>query len=332
MSARRILLGLVLAGPLWVCAAATPTLAQTKWDLSTVWPDGNFHTQNAKRFAEEVKAATKGLVEITVKSGGQLGFKGPEHMRAVRDGLVPMADVLLSQQVGDEPLLGIETVPFLMSDEKDRVILHKHFRPLIEKTFDKHEQIMLYMVPWPTQYFHLKVKADTLDGLKGIKVRVPDREVHALLTFLGMSPVLIPWGEVVPALSSGAVHGVTTSATSGVDGKFWEFLKFFYRTNHGASSQAVTVGKAAWAKLTPDQQKAIMDVAKRLEPEFWAVSARNDADSAARLKAGGMEMIEVPAPMMAEMRARAKPMIDDFIKKAPAAEAPLKAYLAELKR
>jgi hypothetical protein len=35
---------------------------------------------------------------------------------------------------------------------------------------------------------------------------------------------------------------------------------------------------------------------------------------------------------MAEMRAKAKPMIDDFIKKAPAAEAPLKAYLAELKR
>jgi TRAP-type C4-dicarboxylate transport system substrate-binding protein len=75
-----------------------------------------------------------------------------------------------------------------------------------------------------------------------------------------------------------------------------------------------------------------MDVAKRLEPEFWAVSAKNDADSGARLKAGGMEMIEVPASMMAEMRAKAKPMIDDFIKKAPAADAPLKAYLAEVKR
>ena len=64
-----------------------------------------------------------------------------------------------------------------------------------------------------------------------------------------------------------------------------------------------------------------MDVAKRLEPEFWTVSANNDSDSAARLKAGGMEMIEVPAPMMADMRAKARPMIDDFIRKAPAADA-----------
>jgi len=331
MLARRLVLGAALAAPLWL-SAQVPAAAQIKWDLSTVWPDGNFHTQNAKRFADEVKAATNGAVEIAVKSGGQLGFKGPEHMRAVRDGLVPMADILLSQQVGDEPLLGIETVPFLMSDESERKVLHKHFRPLIEKTFDKYNQIVLYIVPWPTQYFHLKVKADNLEGLKGIKVRVPDREVHALLTMLGMSPVLIPWGEVVPALSSGAVHGVTTSATSGVDGKFWEFLKYFYRTNHGASSQAVTVNKAAWAKLTPDQQKAVLDVARRLEPEFWAVSAKNDADSAARLTAGGMEMITVPPAMMAEMRAKARPMIDEFIKKAPAAEAPLKAYLAEVKR
>jgi TRAP-type C4-dicarboxylate transport system substrate-binding protein len=326
------MLGFALAAPLWIGGGAVPSQAQTKWDLSTVWPDGNFHTQNAKRFAEEVKAATKGTVEITVKAGGQLGFKGPEHMRAVRDGLVPLADVLLSQQVGDEPLLGIETIPFLMGDDNDRKILHKHFRPVIEKTFEKYDQIVLYMVPWPTQYFHLKVKVDALDGLKGIKVRVPDREVHTLLTLLGMSPVLIPWGEVVPALSSGAVHGVTTSATSGVDGKFWEFLKYFYRTNHGASSQAVTVNKAAWAKLTPEQQKTITELAKKLEPEFWAVSAKNDSDSAARLKAGGMELIEVPPAMMAEMRAKAKPMIDEFIKKAPSADAPLKAYLAELKR
>jgi TRAP-type C4-dicarboxylate transport system substrate-binding protein len=77
--------------------------ATASWDMSTVWPDGNFHTQNAMAFAEEVRKQTGGTVNITVKAGGQLGFKGPEHLRAVRDGLVPLADVLNIQQVGDEP-------------------------------------------------------------------------------------------------------------------------------------------------------------------------------------------------------------------------------------
>ena len=84
--------------------------AAAKLPLSTVWPDSNFHTVNARRFAEEVKKATGGAVDIDVKPGGQLGFKGPEQLRAVRDGLVPMADILNVQQVGDEPMFGIEGI------------------------------------------------------------------------------------------------------------------------------------------------------------------------------------------------------------------------------
>ena len=245
-------------------ALTTPASAQsTKWDLSTVWPDGNFHTKNAMRFAEDVKKATNGAIEITVKAGGQLGFKGPEHLRAVRDGLVPIADVLNIQQIGDEPMLGTEGVPFLSGSIDELKVLHKHLRPEYEKIAAKNNQKILYMVPWPTQYLHLKVKVDTIDGLKGIKIRVPDKGASDMLTAVGMSPVLIPWGETIPALASGAVAGVSTSSVSGVDGKFWEFLKYFYKTNHVWSSQMMTVNLDAWKKLTPEQQKAVEDTRQK---------------------------------------------------------------------
>src|SRR5213082_3496197 len=145
--------------------------ATVSWDMSTVWPDGNFHTQNAFAFAEEVKKQTAGSVAITVKAGGQLGFKGPEQLRAVRDGLVPLADVLNIQQIGDEPLLGTESIPFLVASDSELKILHKFLRPEYEAIATKNNQKVLYMVPWPTQYLHLKVKVDTLEGLKGVKIR-----------------------------------------------------------------------------------------------------------------------------------------------------------------
>jgi TRAP-type C4-dicarboxylate transport system substrate-binding protein len=311
---------------------AGPALAQTKWDLSTVWPDGNFHTKNAVRFAEEVKKATNGALEITVKAGGQLGFKGPEHLRAVRDGLVPMADILNIQQIGDEPLLGTEGVPFLAGSADELKVLHKYLRPEYEKVAAKNNQKILYMVPWPTQYLHLKVKVDTLDGLKGIKIRVPDKGASDMLNAVGMSPVLIPWGETIPALASGAVAGVSTSSVSGVDGKFWEFLKYFYATNHVWSSQIVTVNLDAWKKLSADQQKAVEDVAKRLEPDFWATSIQADTDSSNRLKAQGMELVPIPPQMMADFRAKTAGILDEFMKRVPAAAAPIKAYLTEMKR
>src|SRR5215211_6553907 len=123
LARRHLIIGLV--GATALALQATAASAQVKWDLSTVWPETNFHTQNARRFAEEVKKATSGAVEITVKSGGQLGFKGPEHLRAVRDGLVPMADILNIQQIGAEQRL-------VAGSADELRVLHKYLRPEYE--------------------------------------------------------------------------------------------------------------------------------------------------------------------------------------------------------
>ena len=319
-----------------VAVMAAPAIvraqAPLKMPLSTVWPDGNFHTINCKRYAEEVKKATSGAVDIEVKSGGQLGFKGPEQLRAVGDGLVPMADILNVQQVGDEPMFGIEGIPFLVGNIDELKVLHKFIRPEFEKIATKNNQTILYTVPWPTQYLHLKVKAESVDGLKNVKIRVPDKNSQDMCSAIGMAPALIPWGETIAALSSGAVAGVSTSAVSGVDGKFWEFLKFFHATNHQWSCQIVTINNDTWKKISPANQKAMTDLAAKLEPEFWVSSLEADKNSAKRLTEGGMQMVVPPAAMMDELRKRTANMLTDFMKRVPASEKPIKAYLAAMKR
>lgn len=324
-----------LAGVAGVALAALTlggAQAQTQWDLSTVWPDGNFHTEDAKIFAAEVGKATNGSVLITVKAGGQLGFKGPEHLRAVRDGLIPLADVLNIQQVGDEPLLGTEGIPFLVGSADELKALHKHLRPEYDKVAARNNQKILYIVPWPTQYLQLKTKVTDADGFKGIKIRVPDKNGVDMFSAIGMAPVLMPWGETVPALASGVVSGVATSAVSGVDGKFWEFLKYVYPTNHTWSSQMVTVNLDSWNKLTPEQKKAVEDTAARLEPSFWAASLKADQDSLARLKEGGMEVIPLTDEELKTFRDKTKGLVDAFLKRVPAARKPVEAYLADMKR
>jgi len=314
----------------------TPAIAQAqaalKLPLSTAWPDGNFHVVNARRFADEVRKATGGAVDIDVKSGGQLGFKGPEHLRAVRDGLVPMADILNVQQVGDEPLMGIEGMPFLAGSPDELKVLQKHLRPEYERIAVKNNQTILYIVPWPNQYLHLKVKAENVDALKGIKIRVADKNSQEMWGTVGMSAVLIPWGETIAALSSGAVSGVSTSAVSGVDGKFWEFLKFFHATNHQWSSQLVTINNDAWKKIKPEHQKAIAELGKKLEPEFWISAFQADKDSSKKMIEGGMTLVTVPEPMMADLRKRTASLLADFMKRVPSSQEPIKAYLAEMKR
>jgi TRAP-type C4-dicarboxylate transport system substrate-binding protein len=319
---------MLAAGHLSTRAMAAPT----NWDMSTVWPDANFHTQNAMAFAEEVKKQTNGAVNITVKAGGQLGFKGPEHLRAVRDGLVPLADVLNIQQVGDEPFMGVESIPFLVGTVDELKVLHKYVRPEYDAIAARNNQKILYIVPWPTQYLHLKVKVADVDGLKNIKIRAPDKNGVDMLNALGMAGIMIPWGETIPALASGAVAGVSTSAVSGVDGKFWEFLKYVYPTNHVWSSQMLTVNLDSWKTLSPEQQKTIVEIAAKMQPTFWDNSLKADVDSLKRLKDGGMEVVPVSDAMMTDVRAKTAPLLEAFLKRVPAADKPVRAYLAELKR
>ena len=134
------------------------------------------------------------------------------------------------------------------------------------------------------------------------------------------------------SLASGAVSGVSTSSVSGVDGKFWEFLKYVYPTNHTWSCQMVNVNLDTWKKFTPAQQKAIEELAKKLEPDFWAESLKADKDSLKRLTDGGMEVVTIPPAMMKDFQAKTAPLQEAFLKRVPASEKPVKAFLAEVKR
>ncbi len=323
LSPRRLLPVLACAGLL----ASATAQAQTSWDMSIVWPDGNFHTENAKRFAETVGEVTDGAVEITVHSGGALGIKGPEGLAAVRDGLVPIAEVILNQQTGEEPLFGVESLPYLAPTSQDLALLHKFMRPAFEALAAKHNQKFLYMVPWPGQAVYADREITEMEDLEGLKIRVVDANGHGFFDRLGAAPIQLPWGEVVPALAAGAIDGVTTSSSSGVDGKFWEFMDHMSTFNWQASSNVMTVNLDAWNALAPAHQEAIEAAAERLEGEFWLISRREDAANIQTLKDNGMSVSAPDAELKAELLAVAKPIWEEFAAEVPEAEAVIDDYL-----
>ena len=131
-------------------AEPAKTAAPVKWVANSVWPPANHHSVGLTEFAKRAKEATKGKVEITVQTGGALGYKGPELLKAVRDGLVPMSDMLTSGVAGDEPLFDIVTLPFLIQSFEEGKILSDIARPHFDKVAEqKWGQKILYIAPWP---------------------------------------------------------------------------------------------------------------------------------------------------------------------------------------
>ena len=105
----RILAGAVAAT---VMAMTTGAIAQTKWDLPAAYPAGNFHTTNLQKFADGVKAASGGKLEITVHANGSL-YKAPEIKRAVQSGQAQIGEVLMVNLQNEDAAFGADGVPFL---------------------------------------------------------------------------------------------------------------------------------------------------------------------------------------------------------------------------
>lgn len=311
MITRRDMSRLLLGGTM-AAGFATQAKAQTSWDLSVPWGPGVFHTRNAVKFSEKVAEVTRGELKITVHPGASLGIKGPETLRSVRSGIVPIAEGAMLTMVGDAPVLGFDSIPYLVETYSELRTLHEMVRPLYQEAMERQGVVVLYMVPWEPTNIFTKKKIEKPEDFKGLKMRTFDRNTSELLTRLGIAPIQIAVPDVVPALASGTLDATMTSFGTAYSQKYWEFMKYGYLTNHVWATNAMIVNKAALEKLSPEHQKAIREAARQIEPEFWKVSEAEDPVMMENLRKNGMEIAEAPPEVLKAMRDASRPMWMEF--------------------
>ena len=284
-----------------------------QWNASLPWSVKEYHTQNAYDFAEAVYRETDGALTIKVFPGAVLGLKGPETIRALEEGLVDMADVPAVQEAGNEPVLALESLPYLIDNQEQLRLLYSLSRPKIERALKEKGLKLLYIVPWPRQNIYLKKKVETLADLKGLKIRTYDRNSSEMMQRLGLIPLQMPSQDVVPALASGMVDAVMTSTTTGAAQAYWEFLPYIYRTNHLWLSNIMSVNLESWNRLDQKLQVKIEELAHKMEQKFWQVAAEDDQKKLEILVKNGVQPIEVNEELRIEMRSASIPMWLSFM-------------------
>lgn len=309
---------------------ATSAQAETVWDMHINFPAGNFDTQNAMKFAEAIKEETNGELVINVMAGGSLGLKGPEVLSAVRDGIVPIAHFHMDTAVGDEPFIGIQGLPYLTRGFEDAQKLDTYAKSVYEKIAERNNQKILYSVFWPGAHLYTKTPVDEISDLASLKIRTANKSSTEFLTDVGAAPALMPWADALVALASGGLDGIATSATSGVDGKFWEFMGAVTTISYVNPTAVVTVNLDSFNELSPENQETVMQVAERMQPEFRAAAVREDSVRLKELAEAGMTVSEPSEAFSAALESAAEKQWDSFAEAAgPEARPVLDAYLAE---
>ena len=296
MSGLTRILGPALA--IGTLAFAGPALAQTKWNLPSAYPADNLHTENLAQFAKDVETASGGKLSITLHPNASL-FKAPEIKRAVQTGQAQAGEVLLSIHENEDPVFGVDVVPFLATSFDASKKLWDASRPAVEKKLATQGIKVLYAMPWPPQGLFSKTAVEKTEDLKGAKWRAYNPGTSRIGEAVGAQAVTVQQAELAQALATGVVNALITSSATGNDVKIWESIPYFYDIQAWLPKNVVFVNQAAFDALDKPTQEAVLKAAADAEARGWKLSETKTKGYMDNLTAKGMKV----APPSSELKA-----------------------------
>jgi TRAP-type C4-dicarboxylate transport system substrate-binding protein len=300
-----------LAGALLANSAAFAD----KWNMPVRSNERNYFTRNILQFAEDVKKATDGKVEIVVHPEDSL-TKQPEIKRAVQTGQVQIGELLMSIHSNESAVFGVDSVPFMASNNEENRKLLAAARPFIEERLKRQGIRLLFVVPWPPNSFYAGKEINSTADFKGVKFRAFNPVTGRLAELMGAVPVTVQQSEVPQAFSTGVIQAMITSPATGVDTQAWDFVKYFYEVKAMAPWNIVIVNERIFSRLDEKTQEAVLAAAKAAEERGWKLQADETGKLLDTLRTKGMEIRQPSAELMTELKKIGDQLIQEWTKAA----------------
>ena len=238
-----------------------------------------------------------------------------------------MGEVLMSLHENEDPIYGIDVVPFLAASYPEAMKLWQVSKPAVEKKLASQGMVLLFAVPWAPQGIFANKEINSVADMKGLKWRSYNVGTAKIGELVGAQSVTVQAAELAQALATGVVNSFITSAATGYDSKSWESVKYFYDTKAWIPKDMTIMNKAAFDALDKPTQDAIMKAAVVAETRGWKMWADKSDWYLDQLKSHGM-IVQPPSPQLAsDLKKLGDQLTADWLKKAGAeGEAVVAAY------
>ncbi len=313
---QQLMKSFALAAGLFAIVAASAS-AQTKWNLPSAYPIDNPHLENLQAFAKDVSDATGGKLQIAIHAGASL-FKGPEIKRAVATGQAQTGEILISILENENPIYGIDVVPFLATSFPEAMKLWKASRPPIEQKLAAQGIMALFAVPWGPQGIYARKELNTIEDMKGLKWRAYNVGTARIGELVGAQAVTIQAAELPQALATGVVNSFMSSGATGYDSKVWESLTHFYDTQAWIPKNVTVVNKAAFDTLDKPTQGAFMKAAAAAEVRGWKIWETKTQWYHDEIAKKGMKVLKPSRELTAGFKKVGEQLTEDWLKRAGA--------------
>lgn len=306
-------------------ALAAPNVwAQPKsyrWKMVTTWPPGLPFYQvgngSAEGMAKRIEEMSGGRIKIRVYAAGEL-VPAFETFDAVSKGTVEMGHGVAYYWAGKTfAAQYFGTIPFGMNPAGANAWYYEGGGiPLWEEIYKPFN-----LVPMPcgntgiqmTGWFNKEI--NSLNDLKGLKMRIPGL-AGKVLAAAGVNVVLLPGGEIFPALERGVIDaaewvGPYQDRRLGL----YQAAKFYYHSgwHEPSTTSELIINQKAWDSLDKDLQAIVRAAAveANLRSTSWAEANNTEAlddlirNHNVKLKLLPQEVIEKLRVLTAEVLAEA---------------------------
>lgn len=311
MISRRAFLGgtaLSFAAPGLIRAQTTRTLKISHQFPEGAFEQGDFRDRLCRKFAASVEARTRGELKFEIYPASSL-MKPNAQFAALRTGALDFALCPLTCAGNEIPAMSVGLMPGLVSTYEQGA---KWKDAAIGKSLSRiagENGVKFISWIWQAGGIAASRAVRSPDDAKGLKFRGGGREMDLMLAAAGAKAVGIPSSEIYPSMQKGALDAAMSSSTSLVSLKLEDLAKAVTTARKGSiwfMCKPLLMSKNVFDSLTPQQQKAIVDVGAEME-WFAAIEANKDDQSVAKVYGDkGLTVVDFSADDIAKWRAVAE--------------------------
>lgn len=300
---------------------ALPLKAQAKvtMRLSHPLPAAHHTAKQIQAFADEVKAQSKGEIDVQIFPSEQAAKANENHPNVARGGLEAAASV--NFQWGNTiPEMSVTTIPYFFTDS---AVLKKFPNSpasamLDEKLEKRGVKNLMWLLTSHTMVFTSNKPLTKLDDLKGLKIRGLNKLADSGLVAAGAAPSAMAAPEVYQALQSGVLDAAQTDIGAAVSRRFYEVQKNATVASIISAYYHVYVNPAWFSALSSNHKDIIVKAARKIEAEAVEVTRATSEAAFGQLKEKGMILHSQTSAEIIEWKAvLQKPVAEAFLKATP---------------
>jgi TRAP-type mannitol/chloroaromatic compound transport system substrate-binding protein len=300
-----------------------PSTETFRWKMVMPWSKGLLFYDMAQHFADSVKLASGGRLDIKLFSAGEL-VGAMESFDAVSKGSAEIGHDWPGYWMGkNDNFNSFASVPFGLDTEGYNIWLYE--RGGLEQMQELYGRYNLYALPGGNggqeMGFFSNKKATTMADYKGMRLRTPGWFMD-IMNRLGASVTPLPGGEIYLALERGVIDAAefSTPAINYPMG-FDDITKYVLTPGvHQPSVQcALFINMDAYNKL-PADLKWIIDIAAK-ETQLWSAAWQENLNiEAIRLFKEKVEFVRLDEEAITEFAKVTKEYLEEVKAKNPDAK------------